>query len=124
LLSFQSSRGTDAQPSEDDKLELEILIAQYIAVGLQQVREKAIEISRQETPDSDPVVALKQQELDQNAKEHEDDKALEYNKLENREEQFEERLESSEKMTRQRLAMQENLARMKMQPQYNQGSQR
>jgi hypothetical protein len=69
-------------------------------------------------------VALKQQELDQNAKEHEDDKALEYNKLENREEQFEERLESSEKMTRQRLAMQENLARMKMQPQYNQGSQR
>jgi hypothetical protein len=124
IVEFQSSRGTDAQPSEDDKLELEILIAQYIAVGLQQVREKAIEISRQETPDSDPVVALKQQELDQNAKEHEDDKALEYNKLENREEQFEERLESSEKMTRQRLAMQENLARMKMQPQYNQGSQR
>ena len=124
IVEFQSRKGSDAQPSEDDRLELEILIAQYIAVGLQQVRKKAIEISRQETPDSDPVVALKQQELDQNAKEHEDDKALEYNKLENREEQFEERLESSEKMTRQRLAMQENLARMKMQPQYNQGSQR
>lgn len=123
-VEFQKSRGTNAPPTEDDRLELEILIAQYIAVGLQQVRKKAIEISRQETPDSDPVVALKQQELDQNAKEHEDDKALEYNKLENREEQFEERLESSEKMTRQRLAMQENLARMKMQPQYNQGSQR
>lgn len=124
VVDFQKKRGTSAQPTEDDKLELEILIAQYIAVGLQQVREKAIEIARQEMPDSDPVVALKQQELDQNAKEHEDDKALEYDKLQNREEQFEERLESSERMTERRLAMQENLTRMKLRPQYNQGSQR
>tara|TARA_R110000772_G_scaffold20946_4_gene57976 strand:+ start:2857 stop:5265 length:2409 start_codon:yes stop_codon:yes gene_type:complete len=120
-VEFQKEKGTNEPPTEDEKLELEILIAQYIAVGLQQVREKAIEIAQQEVPGEDPVIALKQQEINQDAKEHEDSQALEYEKLENREEQAEARMQSSEKMTQQRLAMQEKLTRMKERPTYNQG---
>lgn len=102
--------------SEDQMLQVEQLTAQYIAEGLQQVRELSQQLSGATAPD--PLVKLKEAELQQKAQESQADTQIDQAKLEldaqnqqMRARQFNQRLASQERQTQARIdsAMQREL---------------
>ena len=91
-----------------NELQYEALVAQGVAAGMQQVRELSSQISGANQPD--PLVQLKEQELQIKAQSEQADTALDQAKLqldaqnqEQRQRQFKERIASQEKQTAARI---------------------
>ena len=91
-----------------NELQYEALVAQGVAAGMQQVRELSSQISGANQPD--PLVQLKEQELQIRAQSEQADTALDQAKLqldaqnqEQRQRQFNERIASQEKQTAARI---------------------
>ena len=95
--------------SDDEMLEMERLTAQFVAEGLQQVKELSGQLSGAGAPD--PLIQLKEQELQLKAQNNQADQAidqakiqLEKQKLQTRVSQFDQNLASKEKQTNDRIA--------------------
>ena len=91
-----------------NELQYEALVAQGVAAGMQQVRELSSQISGANQPD--PLVQLKEQELQIRAQSEQADTALDQAKLqldaqnqEQRQRQFNERIASQERQTAARI---------------------
>ena len=91
-----------------NELQYEALVAQGVAAGMQQVRELSSQISGANQPD--PLVQLKEQELQIKAQSEQADTALDQAKLqldaqnqEQRQRQFNERIASQERQTAARI---------------------
>ena len=91
-----------------NELQYEALVAQGVAAGMQQVRELSAQISGANQPD--PLVQLKEQELQIRAQAEQADTALDQAKLqldaqnqEQRQRQFNERIASQERQTAARI---------------------
>ena len=105
------------QPATDDEmLEIEKLTAQFVAEGLQQVKELSGQLSGAGAPD--PLVQLKEQELQIRAQADQADQAIDEAKVQldaqnqaTRAQQFGQRLDSQERQTQARIdaAMQREL---------------
>ena len=105
----QQNQGQPA--TEDQMLQVEAMVAQIIAQELTAVRELSQQImggGQEEGPD--PLIALKQQEIDLKGQKTQADIAndqaklgLEEQKMQERSRQFDDRLESQEKQTEQRI---------------------
>ena len=105
------------QPADDEQmLEIERLTAQFVAEGLQQVKQLSGELSGANAPD--PLVQLKEQELQLRAQADQADQQIDQAKVEldaqnqqMRATQFNQRLASQERQTQQRIdsAMQREL---------------
>ena len=94
--------------SEDEMLQIEQQTAQFIAEGLQQVKELSGQLSGAGTPD--PVVQLKEKELELRAQSDQSDAQVDQGKLQldqqtaaMRAEQFQERLAAQERQTQARI---------------------
>ena len=95
------------------------MVAQFIAEGMQEVKQLSQQVSGQ---GPDPLVQLKEAELQQKAQEAQADNQLDQAKLQldaqnqaMRSEQFDKRLESQERQTDKRIdsAMQRELLKMR-----------
>ena len=93
---------------EDEMLQMEQLTAQFIAEGMQQVKQLSGELSGAGQPD--PLVKLKEQELQIKAQAEQNDAQMDAQKLQldaqamqNRQSQFQQRLASQEKQTAARI---------------------
>lgn len=105
----QQNQGQPA--TEDQMLQVEAMVAQIVAQELTAVRELSQQImggGQEEGPD--PLIALKQQEIDLKGQKTQADIAndqaklgLEEQKMQERSRQFDDRLESQEKQTEQRI---------------------
>ena len=113
MVMFLQQNGQQA-PTDDQMLQIEGMVAQIIAQELQNLRQMSIGIAGQANPKEqqgpDPLVALKQQELQIKAQAEQNDAALdqaklglEQQKVEERARQFDERLASQEAQTAARL---------------------
>ena len=113
MVMFLQQNGQQA-PTDDQMLQIEGMVAQVIAQELQNLRQMSIGIAGQANPKEqqgpDPLVALKQQELQIKAQAEQNDAALdqaklglEQQKVEERARQFDERLASQEAQTAARL---------------------
>jgi hypothetical protein len=108
---MQQSQGEP--PTDDQMLEIEMLIAQNIAQELQNVRQLSMQIAgqgQQQQQGPDPLIALKEKEIgikeQQTMADIQESQAkldLERQKMMERGRQFDERLESQEQMTAARL---------------------
>jgi hypothetical protein len=107
---------------EDEMLQMEQLTAQYIAEGMQQVKELSGQLSGAGQPD--PLVKLKEQELQIKAQAEQNDSQLDTQKLnleqqgmQMRANQFQQRLASQEKQTAARIqsAMERELLKQRSQ---------
>jgi hypothetical protein len=108
---MQQSQGQP--PTDDQMLEIEMLIAQNIAQELQNVRQLSMQIAgqgQQQQQGPDPLIALKEKEIgikeQQTMADIQESQAkldLERQKMMERGRQFDERLESQEQMTAARL---------------------
>jgi hypothetical protein len=113
------------QPAnEQEMLEIEKLTAQLVAQGMQQLKELSGQMSGAGAPD--PLVQLKEQELQQKAQADQMDNQVDMAKLQldqqgqaMRGQQFQQRLASQEEMTRERIdsAMQRELLKLRGQGQ-------
>ncbi len=112
----QQGQGMDEAQMQ---LQMEQLVAQFIAEGMQQVKQLSQQVSGQ---GPDPLVQLKEAELQQKAQEAQADNQLDQAKLQldaqnqaMRSEQFDKRLESQERQTDKRIdsAMQRELLKMR-----------
>ena len=108
---------------EGQQVQMEAMVAQFIAQGMQQVKELSGQLSGAGQPD--PLVQLKQAELQQKAQEAAADDQLDQAKLQldaqnqaMRADQFEKRLASQERQTDKRIdsAMQRELLKMQGRP--------
>jgi len=114
---LQQMQQKGGQPATDDEmLEIEKLTAQFVAEGLQQVKELSGQLSGAGAPD--PLVQLKEQELQIKAQADQADQAIDQAKVQldaqnqqMRGTQFDQRLASQEKQTQARIdaAMQREL---------------
>ncbi len=105
----QQNQGQPA--TEDQMLQVEAMVAQIVAQELTAVRELSQQImggGQEEGPD--PLIALKQQEIDLKGQKTQADIAndqakisLDEQKMQERSRQFDDRLESQEKQTEQRI---------------------
>ena len=93
---------------EDEMLQMEQLTAQFIAEGMQQVKQLSGELSGAGQPD--PLVKLKEQELQIKAQSEQNDAQMDAQKIQldaqamqNRQSQFQQRLASQEKQTAARI---------------------
>ena len=113
MVMFLQQNGQQA-PTDDQMLQIEGMVAQIIAQELQNLRQMSIGIAGQAQPKEqqgpDPLVALKQQELQIKAQAEQNDAAidqakvvLEQQKMGERARQFDERLASQEAQTAARL---------------------
>jgi len=111
------------QPAtEDQMLQVEAMVAQIIAQELTAVRELSQQImggGQEEGPD--PLIALKQQEIDIKGQKTQADIAndqsklsLEEQKMQERSRQFDDRLESQEKQTEQRITASDRREMMRL----------
>ena len=106
---LQQVQQKGGQPASDEEmLEIEKMTAQFVAEGLQQVKQMSGEMSGAGTPD--PLIALKEQELQIKASSDEADQQIDQAKLEldaqnqqARQEQFGQRLASQENQTKARI---------------------
>jgi len=109
---MQQSQGQP--PTDDQMLEIEMIIAQNISQELQNVRQLSMQIAGQGQPQQpqgpDPLIALKEREIgikEQEAmadiQEGQAKLDLERQKMMERSRQFDDRLQSQEQMTAQRL---------------------
>ncbi len=106
LQQVQQKGGQSA--SEGDMLEVESLAAQYMAEGLQQVQQLSQQLSGAGQPD--PLVQLKEQELQIRAQDNQASQQLDQTKVQldaqkaqSRNEQFDRRLESQEATSQARI---------------------
>jgi len=104
----QGAPQAQAGPSQEEIVQIEALTAQYIAEGLQQVQQLSQQLSGAGAPD--PIVELKQQELELKAQKDQADIESEQLDLQLRNKQIEqsgdisrERIQSQEKMTDDRI---------------------
>ena len=114
---IQQMQQKGGQPASDDEmLEIERLTAQFVAEGLQQVKELSGQLSGAGAPD--PLVQLKEQELQIRAQADQADQAIDQAKVQldaqnqqMRSSQFDQRLASQERQTQARIdaAMQREL---------------
>jgi hypothetical protein len=114
---LQQMQQKGGQPATDDEmLEIEKLTAQFVAEGLQQVKELSGQLSGAGAPD--PLVQLKEQELQIRAQADQADQAIDEAKVQldaqnqaTRAQQFGQRLDSQERQTQARIdaAMQREL---------------
>lgn len=109
---MQQSQGQP--PTDDQMLEIEMMIAQNIAQELQNVRQLSMDIAGQGQPKQpqgpDPLIALKEKEIGikeqqtmADIQEGQVKLDLERQKMMERSRQFDDRLQSQEQMTAQRL---------------------
>ena len=106
---LQQVQQKGGQPASDEEmLEIEKMTAQFVAEGLQQVKQMSGEMSGAGAPD--PLIALKEQELQIKASSDEADQQIDQAKLEldaqnqqARQEQFGQRLASQENQTKARI---------------------
>lgn len=118
---LQSRQQAGMQPAnEQEMLAVEKLTAQLVAQGMQQVKDLSGQISGAGAPD--PLVQLKEAELQQKAQADQMDNQVDMAKLQldqtsqqTRAQQFQQRLASQEQMTRERIesAMQRELLKMR-----------
>ena len=113
MVMFLQQNGQQA-PTDDQMLQIEGMVAQIVAQELQNLRQLSIGIAGQSQPKEqqgpDPLIALKQQELQIKAQAEQNDAAidqakvaLEQQKVGERARQFDERLASQEAQTAARL---------------------
>ena len=113
MVMFLQQNGQQA-PTDDQMLQIEGMVAQIVAQELQNLRQMSIGIAGQAQPKEqqgpDPLIALKQQELQIKAQAEQNDAAidqakvvLEQQKMGERARQFDERLASQEAQTAARL---------------------
>jgi len=105
---MQQVQQTGQPASEDQMIQLEQLTAQFIAEGMQQVKQLSGQLSGAGAPD--PIVQLKEQELQIKAQSEQADAQLDQAKLQleqqgmqMRSNQFQQRLASQEKQTQARI---------------------
>lgn len=118
---LQGRQQAGMQPAnEQEMLEIEKLTAQLVAQGMQQLKELSGQMSGEGGPD--PLVQLKEAELQQKAQEAQADNQVDMAKLQldqtsqqTRAQQFQQRLASQEEMTRERIdsAMQRELLKQR-----------
>ena len=118
---LQSRQQAGMRPAnEQEMLAVEKLTAQLVAQGMQQVKDLSGQISGAGAPD--PLVQLKEAELQQKAQADQMDNQVDMAKLQldqtsqqTRAQQFQQRLASQEQMTRERIesAMQRELLKMR-----------
>lgn len=123
MVMFLQQNGQQA-PTDDQMLEIEGMVAQVVAQELQNLRQLSIGIAGQAQPKQegpDPLIALKQQELQIKAQAEQSDAAidqakigLEQQKMAERARQFDERLVSQEQQTAARLDAQAQRELMKL----------
>tara|TARA_Y100000114_G_scaffold56669_1_gene51874 strand:- start:1100 stop:1456 length:357 start_codon:yes stop_codon:yes gene_type:complete len=115
----QMSQQGQGMDEAQKQLQMEQLVAQFIADGMQQVKQLSQQVSGQ---GPDPLVKLKEAELQQRAQEAAADDQLDQAKLQldaqnqaMRSEQFDKRLASQERQTDKRIdsAMQRELLKMR-----------
>tara|TARA_R100001440_G_scaffold26434_2_gene43034 strand:+ start:2674 stop:5112 length:2439 start_codon:yes stop_codon:yes gene_type:complete len=105
---FQQAQAANVQlPPEEEELQIEALVAQFVAEGMQNVKQLSAQISGQ---GPDPLVQLKEQELQIRAQAEQSDTQLEQAKLNlqannqrQRADQFQQRLASQERQTQSRI---------------------
>ena len=122
---LQGRQQAGMQPAnEQEMLEIEKLTAQLVAQGMQQLKELSGQMSGEGGPD--PLVQLKEAELQQKAQADQMDNQVDMAKLQldqtsqqTRAQQFQQRLASQEEMTRERIdsAMQRELLKLRGQGQ-------
>ena len=113
-------QATGGQPMQEDQmLELEARTAQLIAEGMTQLKQVSSQLS---APGPDPLVQLKEKELQVRAQGEQNDAqidraklGLEQQKVQQRDAQFDKRLESQEKQTAARINAAERREVMKQQ---------
>ena len=105
---MQQVQQTGQPASEDQMLQLEQLTAQFIAEGMQQVKQLSGQLSGAGAPD--PIVQLKEQELQLKAQSDQADNQIDQAKLQleqqgmqMRSNQFQQRLSSQERQTQARI---------------------
>ena len=105
---MQQVQQTGQPASEDQMLQLEQLTAQFIAEGMQQVKQLSGQLSGAGAPD--PIVQLKEQELQLKAQADQADNQIDQAKLQleqqgmqMRSNQFDQRLASQERQTQARI---------------------
>jgi len=106
---IQQSQSQQGQPlDEEQMLQMEALVAQYVAQGMQQVQQLSRQVSGADQPD--PLVQLKQQELQIKAQAEQADAQVDMAKLnldaqnqQMRSDQFQQRLASQERQTAARI---------------------
>jgi len=113
MAMMQFMQQNQGQPPTDDQLlDIEMMVAQNIAQELQNVRQLSMQIAAQAQPQQgpDPLIALKEREIgikEQEAmadiQEGQVKLGLEREKMMERSRQFDDRLESQEAMTAKRL---------------------
>lgn len=118
---LQGRQQAGMQPAnEQEMLEIEKLTAQLVAQGMQQLKELSGQMSGEGGPD--PLVQLKEAELQQKAQADQMDNQVDMAKLQldqtsqqTRAQQFQQRLASQEEMTRERIdsAMQRELLKQR-----------
>jgi 2-succinyl-5-enolpyruvyl-6-hydroxy-3-cyclohexene-1-carboxylate synthase len=117
---MEMMQATGGQPMQEDQmLELEARTAQLIAEGMTQLKQVSSQLS---APGPDPLVQLKEKELQVRAQGEENDAqidraklGLEQQKVQQRDAQFDKRLESQEKQTAARINAAERREVMKQQ---------
>ena len=122
---MEMMQATGGQPMQEDQmLELEARTAQLIAEGMTQLKQVSSQLS---APGPDPLVQLKEKELQVRAQGEENDAqidraklGLEQQKVQQRDAQFDKRLASQEKQTAARINAAERREMMKQQ---NKGGQ-
>jgi hypothetical protein len=112
MVMFLQQNGQQT-PTDDQMLQIEGMVAQVVAQELQNLRQMSIGIAGQSQPKQegpDPLIALKQQELQLKAQAEQNDTSLDQAKLgleqakvQERARQFDERLASQEAQTVARL---------------------
>jgi len=106
--SQQRAQSGQAVSPEEEMLQMEQLVAQFVAEGMQQVKQLSGQLSGAGQPD--PLVKLKEAELQLKAQAEQNDAQLDAQKLnldaqamQNRKDQFEQRLASQEAQTAARI---------------------
>jgi hypothetical protein len=123
---LQGRQQAGMQPAnEQEMLEIEKLTAQLVAQGMQQLKELSGQMSGEGGPD--PLVQLKEAELQQKAQAESDGQSGRHGQVaarsdkpqQTRAQQFQQRLASQEEMTRERIdsAMQRELLKLRAQGQ-------
>ena len=123
---LQQVGARQGQPlSEEEMLQVEALTAQLIAQGMQMLKQLSQKVSGGDAPD--PVVQLKEQELQIKAKAEENDAAVDQAKLaldqqslQVRNQQFNQRLQSQEAQTQARIRAAMDREYLKQQTKRNQ----
>jgi len=121
---LQQVQQTGQAASDEEMLEIERLTAQFVAEGMQQVKELSAQLSGAGAPD--PLVQLKEQELQIRAQSDQADQQIDQAKVQldaqnqqMRSNQFDQRLASQERQTQARIdaAMQRELLKNQGGPQ-------